>query len=139
MGAYLAAQTAHQINFKYLDRDKRIKTVKNLAHDLMTSVGRVIPVTPVSLISTVFVENPEKQFSDFEIAAHVQELLLNLEKNKAQIYIPRKDWSYAIQVGLRMLILRHIITIEDNLYRVIPEETKILRFYANSIHHLLCN
>ncbi|MCJ7581436.1 MAG: 1-acyl-sn-glycerol-3-phosphate acyltransferase [Candidatus Aminicenantes bacterium] len=127
----------HQINFNCLNKDKRIETVKNLAHDLMTGVGRVIPVTPVSLISNVFVENPEKYFSDFEIAARVQELLLMLERNKAQIYIPRKDWSYAVQVGLRMLILRRIIAIEDNLYRAVPEETKILRFYANSIHNLL--
>ena len=127
----------HQINIKYLDKDKRIETVKSLAQDLLTGVGRVIPVAPVSLISTVFTENPEKHFSDLEIAARVQDLLLKLEKNKAQIYIPRRDWTYAIQVGLRMLILRHIIEIEDDLYYAVPEETKILRFYANSIHHLL--
>jgi glycerol-3-phosphate O-acyltransferase len=127
----------HQINFKSLDKNKRIETVKELAQDLMSAVGRVVPVAPVSLIATVFAENPEKRFSDFEIAARVQELLQGLEKSGAHIYIPRSDWTYAIQVGLRMLILRRIVIKEDELFRVIPEEIKIIRFYANSIHHLL--
>ena len=126
----------HQINFRKLDKVKRIEEVKRLAQDLMSAVGRVVPVAPVSLISTVFAENPKKHFSDLEIAARVQELIQRLEKNKAHIYIPRSDWTYAIQVGLRMLTLRHIVEIEDDLYHIVPEEIKILQYYANSIHHL---
>ena len=127
----------HQINFRNLDKTKRIEEVKRLAQNLMTAVGRVVPVAPVSLISTVFAEDPKKHFSDLEIAARVQELIHGLEKNKAHIYIPRSDWTYAIQVGLRMLTLRHIVEIEDDLYHAVPEEIKILHYYANSIRHLL--
>ncbi|MFC2161427.1 1-acyl-sn-glycerol-3-phosphate acyltransferase [Acidobacteriota bacterium] len=127
----------HQISFRNLEKVKRIKAVKRLAEDLLEAVGRIIPVAPVSLISTVFAEDPEIFFSDLEISARVQELLLKLEKTKALIYIPRKDWTYAIQVGLRMLILRHIIEIKDDLFHAAPEQIPILRFYANSIAHLL--
>ena len=127
----------HKIDFKSLNKDKRIESVKELAQDLLTAVGRVVPVAPVSLISTVFVENPEKHYSELEIAARVQAFLHGLEKNKAHIYIPRSDWTYAIQVGLRMLILRHIVVKEDELFCAVPEEIKILRYYANSIRHLL--
>jgi glycerol-3-phosphate O-acyltransferase len=126
----------HQVNFSRMEKDKRIQHVKSLAQVLMAGVGKVIPVAPVALVSTVFVENPEHLFSDLEIAARVQELLHTLEKNKAKIYFPRKDWTYAIQVGLRMLILRRIIKKKDDLYYVVPQETRILRFYANSIRHL---
>lgn len=126
----------HQINFRNLNKAERFEDVKRLAQHLMAAVGRVIPVAPVSLISTVFAENPKKYFSDFEIAARAQELIHGLEKNKAHIYIPRRDWTYAIQVGLRMLTLRHIVEIEDDLYHAVPEEIKILQYYANSIHHL---
>ncbi len=127
------------VDFRSLDKDKRIEAVKELANDLKTAYGKVVPVAPVSLISTVFTENPDKHFSDLEIAARVQDLIHRLEKNKAHIYIPRSDRTYAIQVGLRMLILRHIVEIEDDLYHAVPEEIKILQYYANSIHHLLCN
>ncbi len=129
----------HQTNFKNLDKNKRIETVKSIAHDLMTAVGKVIPVAPVPLISNVFAENPENFFSYLEIAARTHELINKLEKNKALIYIPRGSWDYTIQVGLRTLILRHIVAKEDGLFRVVPEEIKTLQFYANSIRHLLCN
>ena len=127
----------HQIDFQGLNKDKRIETVKGLALDLLAAVGKVVPVAPVSLISTVFTENPEKRYSELEIDARVQALLHRLEKKKAHIYIPRSNWTYAIQVGLRMLILRHIVIKEDELFRADPEEIKILRYYANSIQHLL--
>ncbi len=127
----------HKISFRNLDKAERIEEVKKLAQDLMSAVGRVVPVAPVSLISTVFAENPKKHFSDLEIAARVQELIHRLEKNKAHIYIPRNNWTYTIQVGLRMLILRNIVKIEDDLYHTDPEEIKILHYYANSIRHLL--
>ncbi len=86
----------HQINFRNPDKAKRIEEVKRLAQDLMLAVGRVVPVAPVSLISTVFAENPKKHFSDLEIAAQVQELIHRLEKNKAHIYIPRSDLNFYI-------------------------------------------
>jgi len=124
----------HQISFRNPDKAKRFEDVKELAQNLMTAVGRVVPVAPVSLISTVFSENPKKHFSDL---ARVQDLIHRLEKNKAHIYIPRNNWTYAIQVGLRMLILRNIVVLEDDLYHADPEEIKILHYYANSIRHLL--
>lgn len=127
----------HQISFRSLDKDKRIEKVKGIAQDLMTAVGKVVPVAPVSLISTVFAEHPDKNFTDLEISARVQGLIHRLEKNRAHIYIPRKNWTYTIQVGLRMLILRRIVEKKDGLYQAVPGEINILRFYANSIHHLL--
>jgi glycerol-3-phosphate O-acyltransferase len=125
------------VDFRTLNREERFEKVLNLAQFLMKAVGRVIPVPPVSLISRVFLEEPEKQMSDFEISARVQELISRLERTKAHIYIPRSDWNYAIDVGLRMLTLRHIIEEDNNLYKTVPEEIKILRYYANSIGHLL--
>jgi glycerol-3-phosphate O-acyltransferase len=127
----------HEVSFRTLDKAQRIERVTRLANVLMEAAGKIVPVAPVPLISCVFAENPEKSFSDFEIAARVQDLIKRLEKHSAHIYIPRQNWTYAINVGLRMLTLRHIVSVEDNLYRAAPEEIKILRYYANSIHHLL--
>ena len=113
----------------------RIGKVQLMAQDLMQAVGRVIPVVPVSLISYVFVENPDRTFSELEIKARVQSLIGELEGHGAHVYIPRSDRDYAIEVGLRMLILRHLVLEEDNLFRAAPEEIKILQYYANAIMH----
>jgi len=42
-----------------------------------------------------------------------------------------------VDVGLRMLLLRHLVVAEAGVYRPNPKETALLAFYANSIAHLL--
>jgi len=127
----------HNIDFCSLKKEDRIEKVKNLAQDLMLEVTRIIPVVPVSLISSVFVENPDRNFSELEIKARTQVLINKLEERGAYVYIPRSDRNYAIEVGLRMLTLRHLVVKDDNLFRVAREETNLLQYYANSITHFL--
>lgn len=127
----------HNTDFRNLDKKERIKKIQLLAQDLMCAVGQVIPVAPVSLIAYVFAENQGKSFSDLEIKARVQSLIDELERHGAQVYIPRSDRDYTIEVGLRMLTLRHIVLEEDQLFHAAPEENKVLLYYANAISHLI--
>ncbi len=61
-----------------------------------------------------------------------------LERAGVRIYIPRQDREYAIEVGLRMLLLRHIVEESDGLIqRWSPTERPLLDYYANSIAHYL--
>ena len=55
----------------------------------------------------------------------------------AHVHIPRHDQEYAVDVGLRMLMLRHLVVAEAGVYRANPKETALLAFYANAIAHLL--
>ena len=36
-----------------------------------------------------------------------------------------------------MLVLRHLVTVEDGIYRANPAELVLLRYYANAIEHLV--
>ena len=109
--------------------------MQHLAHDLMQEVGKTIPVAPVSLVASVFVEEPDKNFSKSEIKARVASMIGELEERGARVYFPRSNRDYTIEVGLRMLTLRHFVLIEDNLFRAAPEEVLALRYYANAIAH----
>ena len=60
-----------------------------------------------------------------------------LAASAAHVHIPRGDQDYAIEVGLRMLRLRHLVAEVDGLYRVNADELPLLDYYANSISHLL--
>ena len=55
----------------------------------------------------------------------------------AHVHIPRHDQEYAVDVGLRMLLLRHLVVAEAGVYRPHPGDAPILAFYANAIAHLL--
>jgi len=72
-----------------------------------------------------------------ELKGEIEILIRRLIATGAHIHIPRSDQDYAIEVGLRMLLLRHLVEEEDGLYRANRCEEVLLRYYANSIAHLL--
>jgi glycerol-3-phosphate O-acyltransferase len=110
--------------------------VQQLADSLMGAVGRIVPVVPVSLVAAVFAADPQAALSGLELKARLQEQIEALEARGAQIYVPRQSREYAIEVGLRMLTLRHLITERQGLYRVNPANRAVLEYYANAIDHL---
>ena len=124
------------LDFRSLDKETRIARVEELGRELMTAIGKVIPVVPVPLVATVFVREPERARSELELKAEVLELLRALTNRGAHVYVPRKDQDYAIVVGLRMLTLRRLVDERDGLFTARPEELPLLRYYANSIAHL---
>jgi glycerol-3-phosphate O-acyltransferase len=125
------------INFRAMDEDERHKEVEQLGQRVMTEIGRVVPVTPVALVASVFAQNPGKSFSELELKFVAFGLMTKLERQGAHLYVPRQDHDYAITVGLRMLILRDLVTERDGLFSASTSEIALLRYYANSIAHFI--
>ena len=125
------------VDFRRLDRDERQESVAELGASLMAEVGRVIPVLPVSLVATVFVRGPGAQLSELEVKGCVADLVVEAEAGGGRVYVPRRDMDYAVTVGLRMLTMRHLVLEADGLFAANPRELPVLRYYANSIAHLL--
>jgi glycerol-3-phosphate O-acyltransferase len=126
----------HGIDLRILPKEERFLEVEKLAASLMRSVGRVVPVLPVSLVATVLLRRPDGRLSELELKAEALRMIEELSGAGAHIYIPRADQDYAVTVGLRMLTLRKLVMEKDGLYSPLPEELPLLRYYANSIRHL---
>ena len=126
------------IDFRAIDSDTRFEAVKRLGHELLKAVAATIPVLPVSLVATLFVRRAEQCLSELEIKAQVHALIDELERRNIHVHIPRADHDYAITVGIRMLMLRHFVEEAAGLYRARPDALEMLRYYANSIEHFLC-
>ena len=125
------------IDFRRLSEDERHQEVERVGRAVMAGVARIIPVLPVSLVSSVFVRDPGPGLSELELKSEVYELIRRLEAVGAHIYVPRGDLDYAVGVGLRMLTLRRIVTEEDGLYRGNPADRDMLAYYANAIEPLV--
>jgi glycerol-3-phosphate O-acyltransferase len=125
------------VDFHHLSSDARRQAIALLGNYLMDTVGKIVPVLPVPLIATVFVREGDRAISELELKAKVERLVEQLQARGAHVYVPRKDFDYAINVGLRMLRLRRLVGERDGLFYAQAEETAILRYYANSIAHLL--
>ena len=125
------------IDFRRLDDDGRRVPVAAVGRMLMTEIGRVVPVLPVPLVATVLLRDDARAISELELKTQVQALMDGLEASGGHVYVPRTDRDYALAVGLRMLTLRGLVREEDGLFQAAPEELTLLRYYANSIAHLV--
>ena len=127
----------HQLDFRALDDIERHRQVEAVGQSLMTEIGSIVPVLPVSLVATVLLRDANLAMSELELKWAVHELMLALERGGAHVYIPRADHDYAITVGLRMLTLRRLVHEREGLYAANPDHIGVLRYYANSIAHLV--
>ncbi len=128
--------TERGIDFRMLDESKRFAETERLGAMLMEKVGEVVPALPVSLVASVVLD-AGRPLSALELKGEVADLMQRLIASGAHIHIPRSDQDYAVEVGLRMLLLRHFVEEEGGLYRANPAEHALLRYYANSIAHLI--
>lgn len=134
MRAYLA-ETGLELTS--LGRSERFAQVALLADELMQRVGAVIPVVPVALVATVLLRHPGRAWTKLEIKTEVGELMADLERRGAHLYVPRRNDDYAIEVGLRTLVLRRVLVEDRGIFTARPEERTLLAYYANSIGHLM--
>jgi glycerol-3-phosphate O-acyltransferase len=125
------------IDFRTLQPERRNAEIERLGTRLMEVVGQVVPALPVSLVSTALLEAGATPLSLFDLKARVAVLIEQLERSGAYVHIPRSDRDYAIEVGLRMLKLRHLVIEEEGGFRAEPKERLLLHYYANAITHLL--
>jgi glycerol-3-phosphate O-acyltransferase len=127
---------ARNLDFRPMTKEQRTVAVAELGRHLMEQVGRLIPVLPVPLVATVLLR-AQDGLTETELKAAVATLVHALEQNGARIYVPRSDWDYAVVAGLRMLVMRHLVLERAGLFVANAAEHRLLRYYANSMRHLL--
>ncbi len=127
---------SRELDWRSAPDAQRQKRVQALGTELVNRIKSVMPVLPVALMSRVLLEHTELALSALELKARAFELQQVLAARGAKLYIPRGDQDYAIEAGLRMLLLRHFVSEENGLYRIVPENRRLLTYYANSISHL---
>ena len=125
------------LDFRALGAEQRFAEIERLGQRLMREVGRVVPALPVSLVATAILAGGERGLSSLELKGAVFELTQRLGAAGAHVHIPRHDQEYAVEVGLRMLMLRHLVEQNDGVYRANPAERALLAYYANAIAHLV--
>jgi glycerol-3-phosphate O-acyltransferase len=125
------------LDYRTMPPDERHAEIEVLGQRLISEIGKVVPVVPVSLVATAILGANPQSLTLFEIKGRVFDLIGLLEQAGAYVHIPRRDRDYAIDVGLRMLEKRRPITRSDAGFAANGQEIELLQYYANSIAHLL--
>lgn len=124
------------LNFSMLERPERFQEVQKLSQELMQGIASVVPILPVSLVSTVFLEDMVTEMDILEIEARSNRLIKKLKEKGAPILeSPRSTRAHAIADAVDIMLLRRMISSNGDRFKVIPEEKTLLAYYANAIGH----
>src|SRR3989442_2065475 len=125
------------VDFQLLSGEERKRKTAALGEHLMRSVGQVVPVVPVPLMATVFVRNPERRLAALELKSEVERLIERLEPSAARVSVPPPDLHYALDRCLRRLPMQRLLAEHEGDPLARENELPLLRYYANSVAHLL--
>lgn len=124
------------LNFNMLERPERFQEVQKLSHELMQGIASVVPILPVSLVSTVFLEDMVTEMDILEIEARSNRLIKKLKEKGAPILeSSHSTRARAIADAVDIMLLRRMISSNGDRFKVIPEEKTLLAYYANAIGH----
>ncbi len=104
-----------------------------LARQLIAKIGAIVPMLPVPIVAWLMLERGPMTRADMEVA--FGSILRNYPD--AHVHLPRDSRDYGAEVGLRNLVERRILRLEGDRYHVEPDQMALVRYYANSIRHLM--
>lgn len=124
-----------KVDLRRLDEGQRFEETDKIARVLMGRIAKIVPVLPVPLIATIFERAGDEALSHIDIKARAQALVEELRGHGVYVHVPRQDLDYALEVGLRIMQMRHLVAETEGLLRANPRENVVIRYYSNSIAH----
>ncbi len=107
----------------------------DVARELMGRIGRVMPVLPVPLVSSLLI-GTEGEVEETDLLEQLRDRLGVLAEDGAVILLPSDDPAETLETGLAHLALRKIVARENGRVQVRPERADLVAFYAASISRL---
>lgn len=132
---YACVSFGEPVSLKAFTAGATADVTESLGAVLAERIGAVVPVLPTPLVASVFLDEPDTALTLPELTERAARLAEALEAKGAHSHIPRADFDYGVEVGLRMLTLRRIVTEENGRYRAAAENAPLLTYYANSLAH----
>jgi glycerol-3-phosphate O-acyltransferase len=139
VGAPIALDTwfHREVNLFELPRTERLGRVQALCDDIMEHIGQLVPVTPVPLACAA-IESLDRDFIPRALLLdRMSEMRAVLVELNGRVIRADRDIGETWERAWRMLSMRRILLETGGGYTVLPRNRELLRYYANSIAHLL--
>ncbi len=124
------------LNLSRLSRTDRFPEIEKLCHRLMSAISEVVPVLPVSLMSTVFLEAMGTELDILDIEERSNRLINELQARGAPVFeLSRSARAHDIVDAIDLMTLRRMVTASGDQFKAVSAEETIMRYYANTIAH----
>jgi glycerol-3-phosphate O-acyltransferase len=137
LAQWLETQRTNGADLWSLPKTDRLARVQALADDVMTRIGALIPVTPVPLACAA-IQSFDGDFIPREaLLGRMAEMRDALVELNAKVLRADRSIDETFDRAYRMLAMRRILVAEGTGFAVMPRQRPLVRYYANSIVHLL--
>lgn len=122
--------------FEYA-KPERLARVQGLCDDVMSRIGRLVPVTPVPLACAA-IQSIDRDFISrrvlLERMSEMRDVLVELN---GRVIRREATIEEVFDRAWRMLSMRRVLVAHGDGYAVVPRNRELVAYYANSIAHLL--
>ena len=115
----------------------RVERLKDLADEVMRRIAAVMPVTPVALASAALLRHEGATITRESWEGLLGLLRLTLKGTAARVVGQGRSNAEVLDRALVMLTMRHVVEPDGLAFRIDRSQEPLLRYYANSIEHLL--
>lgn len=130
-------QQAELFRFAELDSKQRFTQVQKLGDQLMESIKHVMPILPIPLLCSVFLQNQDQAIRSIDINIKVQELIQTMIDHGAAMKKREQPRLKTLHESLKLLVDRGMITEKNDHYQINEKMRALIEYYANSIKHWL--
>ena len=120
-----------------LPRAERLGRVQALCDEIMVHIGQLIPVTPVPLACAA-IQSIDREYIPRELLLdRMTEMRAVLLELNGRVIRADRDIAETWERAWRMLRMRRVMVETGAGYALLPRNRELVRYYANSIAHLL--
>ena len=120
-----------------LPRHERLAAVQVLCDDMMSRIGAIVPVTPVTLACAAIQSLDSDFISKAKLIERMSDMRDVLGELNARTIRSEGPIEETFDRAWKMLSMRKMLIETDDGYAVMPKNRGLISYYANSIAHLL--
>ncbi|MGB0797905.1 MAG: glycerol-3-phosphate acyltransferase, partial [Planktomarina sp.] len=129
---YAAASFGRPLSLTTFNKRRGKLTTENVAKELITRIGQVVPVLPVPLLASVLVE--QGSMPEDQLKAAIVAKMDRFEEG--HVHVPREDAEYAAEIGIANLRRRALIEDGPDGVQISEKGRDVVPYYASTLEHL---
>ena len=137
LGPWLRQQDHETGDLFKVDRSHRLGRVQALADSVLSEIAQLIPVTPVPLACAAIQSFDGDFIPHAQLIERMREMRDVLHELNARVVHRDGTVEEIFDRAWRMLKMRRILVRSGAGYSVLPNNRPLVRYYANSVSHLL--
>lgn len=137
LGPWLARQHRETGGLFDIERPLRLERVQSVADSLLARIGQLIPVTPVTLACAAIQSFDGDFIPHHQLMERMRDMRHVLHELNSRVVHHEGTVEEIFDRAWRMLKMRRMLVRSGEGYVVLPANRPLVRYYANSISHLL--